>query len=165
MGSVIVIMAVAGVVASTISYLIGHENGVNSELKRLRENEEARKKNLRRGILKLKNFYWHEAKSVEISPRVYTTKLVGKEADLVVVEVRELDRIADQSRVEIIGADGAPLANVRKRIGNYWETNDISWEERPEPIQELKSRLSREEQIIMTPLHKLADAVIEDKIE
>jgi hypothetical protein len=78
------------------------------------------------------------------------------------VIVEELDRVATQSRVHIINIDDAPTEKakdrVRTKIGKWWPTEDIVWDQPAQP----KSDPTAE--IIRTPMRDLIKQIEHENV-
>ena len=90
-----------GLLFSGIMYAVGYDVGYK---KAYRE-----RATMRRGVIEIKNFswgyHWHDH-------RPYIAGTVKK----IVVVVREIDRIAHQSQVEIVGVDNCPFHVAENHI-------------------------------------------------
>ena len=123
----------------------------------------------RRGVIKYKEFKWDDA-------GYWDTYAKSRKATNVVIVIEELDKIDNQSKIKISCIDGTGITKIgrekmRKRLGQWWETSLIDWEEvilpEPElvdPITEVKDKLSEQDRIIKTPLKDLVKDIANDEI-
>lgn len=127
-----------------------------------REEERKRKSKMRRGVIQY-TIKWKEKEN---------KKYVDREAFVTAV-VRELDRVASQSKIEFICVDDAPCSwsreYAKKQLGQWVATKDVEWctlyeaeKETNDALEALKERLGKERKI--TPEEALR-AVLEDDVE
>ena len=138
-----------GFVSTIIAYRLGHSRGCTIHT--------TPSKQRRRGIKKYKDVSW-------TTGHYGSTYQQGGKCKKGFFIVCELDRIAHKSKVELLHSQGSPLS-VWKKV-QYYNTEDIEWDVpvKPEPIDEMKDKLSEQERILKTPLDELVKYVENDKI-